>query len=445
VSSTLRRLGLAATLCAAGPAPLLAQLPGQVIVDPSNGSFLARNQDADGDGKPDPFLPIGPGDPEAFLYLGERLPDGTRLSSRQLEIVAALAAHGGNAIYFQAVRSHGGDGAFDHNPWRDPKDPRSGLNPAVLAQWKRWLDALREADVTAFFFLYDDGVHPFDDGGCAANGAVSPDEQRFVAELVRELAGHPNLVWIVQEELRFVGPKEPRKPCDAARRERMRQLARVIRRSDPNRHVVGVHHNVGEPMEFPDDDGIDLYAQQADTTKERATLDSLHASGVSGFDARGRYAYVMAEAYDWHHLVMRQRDRTTLRKTMYASVTAGGGFLVLGMFTDSDPTPEMLGDMRRLQRFMEATDFNRMAPADDLADGATRWVLADRGRSHLLFSDRDGRLALKDLPPGRYRLRWLDAVDGDAVEEEREFAGGPADFERPASLGSEALVWVRRP
>jgi hypothetical protein len=439
------RAGLAALLLAAGPAPLLAQLRGQVVVHPASGSHLALNQDDDGDGRLDRFLPIGPGDPEAFLFLGERQPDGTRRSRRQLEIVETLRAHGGNAIYFQAVRSHGGDGPADHNPWRDPADPRSGLNPAILAQWKGWLRGLHEAGVVAFFFVYDDGVHPFDDGGCAAKGAVSLDEARFVADLVRSLSDQPNIVWVVQEELRYVGPTEPRQPCDEARRERMRRLARVIRANDPHPHPIGVHHNVGVAMEFADDPAIDVYLQQADTTKARATLDSLHASGVSGFDREGRHAYVMAEAYDWHHVIMRQRDRAALRRTMYASVLAGGGFLVLGMFTDSDPTPEMLGDMRRLQRFMEAVDFERMAPADALASAATRWVLADRGRSHVAYTDADGPLGLAELPAGRWRLRWLDPVDGDTADEEREHGGGAATFARPASLGSEALVWIRRP
>ena len=53
-------------------------LPGQIIVDPENASWLVYNRDRDKNGKLDPFFMCGPGDPEEFLYRGTRNPDGTR-------------------------------------------------------------------------------------------------------------------------------------------------------------------------------------------------------------------------------------------------------------------------------------------------------------------------------------------------------------------------------
>ncbi|MCI0724601.1 MAG: hypothetical protein L0338_37400, partial [Acidobacteria bacterium] len=53
-------------------APSTRALPGQIIVDPDNASWLVYNKDTDGNGKLDPFYLGGPGGPEDFLYRGTR-------------------------------------------------------------------------------------------------------------------------------------------------------------------------------------------------------------------------------------------------------------------------------------------------------------------------------------------------------------------------------------
>src|SRR3989344_1023036 len=96
-------------------------LPGQIIVDPNNPSWLVYNKDSNIDGKLDPFFLLGPGDPEGFLYRGARNADGTR-NGDQIDIINQLKGTGANSIYFIGIRSHGGDGAFDENPFNDPED-----------------------------------------------------------------------------------------------------------------------------------------------------------------------------------------------------------------------------------------------------------------------------------------------------------------------------------
>ena len=176
-------------------------LPGQIVVDPENRSYLVYNRDANGDGELDPFFLIGPGDPEGFLYLGQRRSDGTRDGHRQDDILRRLADFGGNAIYFQVVRSHGGDGRADHNPWRDPADPTSGFDPDIIGQWKGWFDAMQKAGIVMFLFIYDDGAHPFDDG---CRQTISDAERIFLHDLVNELENYPNLIWVVQEEFKLL-------------------------------------------------------------------------------------------------------------------------------------------------------------------------------------------------------------------------------------------------
>ena len=94
-------------------------LPGQITPYADDASWLRY----EGLGS---YFMCGPGDPEDFLYRGGRNSDGTRRGD-QLELIRRLAATGANAIYMQAIRSHGGDGAEDHNPFVD-SDPRNGLS-----------------------------------------------------------------------------------------------------------------------------------------------------------------------------------------------------------------------------------------------------------------------------------------------------------------------------
>lgn len=421
-------------------------LEGQILVDPENPSYLVYNRDRDGDGRLDPFFLIGPGDPEGFFYLGERQEDGTRRAGAQREIVDTMRRHGGNGLYFQVVRSHGGDGEPDHNPWRDPEDPASGLDPEVVAQWRGWLDRMQEAGITMFLFLYDDGAHPFDDG---CTGTVSAEERAFVRELVDTLEDYPNLIWVVQEEFKFVGHAGVRRPCDAARVRKAGTLASLIKEFDDHDHPVGVHHNIGDPMAFPDHPDVDLYVQQADVRvgEGQGTLEALHAAGLPGrgFDPEHRYNYTMGEAYNWHHVLMDDLDRAMLRKSYYASALAGGYVLVLGMYgAEGPPTPEMLEDMRRMQTFFESSEFNRMAPHDALRYGSTRWVLADpEGGRYILYAYEDGDdLGVRGLRPGRYTLRWFDPVSGADIVQRDVEAAGDVSFQKPAGIGAERLLYL---
>ena len=110
-------------------------LPGQLIIDPDYPQALRRHGGA-------PVFICGPGDPEDFLYRGVRQADGTRRGD-QKELIEKLARHGGNCVYLQAVRTHGGDAKADltQNPFID-SDPSKGLDARILDQWEEWFALL---------------------------------------------------------------------------------------------------------------------------------------------------------------------------------------------------------------------------------------------------------------------------------------------------------------
>ena len=107
--------------------PPAKPLPGQVVIDPEYPAWLKR------EGGSHLFI-CGPGDPEDFLYRGRRNPDGTRAGD-QMALIDKLVQYGGNCIYMQIVRSHGGDAGDDstQNSFID-SDPKKGLGERILAQ-----------------------------------------------------------------------------------------------------------------------------------------------------------------------------------------------------------------------------------------------------------------------------------------------------------------------
>src|ERR671918_565883 len=65
------RFELASASDAAPGSSLKTAQPGQIIIDPQHPQWLKRNAGGH-------VFICGPGDPEEFLYLGTRNPDGTR-------------------------------------------------------------------------------------------------------------------------------------------------------------------------------------------------------------------------------------------------------------------------------------------------------------------------------------------------------------------------------
>ncbi len=248
-----------------------AGLPGQIIVDPTNASWLVYNKDTDRNGKLDPFYLGGPGGPEDFLYRGTRNANGTR-SGDQQTIIDAIKGTGANCIYLMAVRSHGGDAKPDktHNPFVD-SDPAQGLDQDILNQWEEWFTLMDRHGIVIYFFFYDDDARIWNTGD-----AVGAAERSFVQGLVNKFEHHRHLIWCVAEEYEDAFGKNP---------QRVKNIAAEIRAADDNGHVIAVHHAMGDnTMNFPEDPNIDQFAQQPGSTSP----EQLHADVLAAFsDAAG--------------------------------------------------------------------------------------------------------------------------------------------------------------
>ena len=395
----------------AGPRPDAGPPPsGRIIVDPDNPAWLRH------EGGP-PFFLCGPGDPEDFLYRGTRNADGTR-DGDQATLIDKLAGTGANSIYMQAIRSHGGDGSGDHNPFVD-SDPTMGLDTELLDQWETWFDAMEAAGVVIYFFIYDDSARIWNTGD-----DVEAEERAFLEQIVDRFEHHPLLIWVVAEEYQ--------ERYSAAR---VSNIAAVMRAADDFDHVIAVHKLSGlDFSEFADDPSIEQFAIQFNVS----TPAELHTGMVTAFgDARGRYNLNMSEAAG-------HGTGATARLKNWASAMGGAYVMLLGMDIASTAISD-LDDCGRLVRFMESTNFDDMEPHDELAMGDTQWVLANPGDAYIAYaSSASGDLGLRGLDLGTYELSWLDPMDGDASTETVTLMTTDASFTPPAGIGPEVALYARR-
>jgi len=400
---------LAAVALAAAGSPHAAPATGPIIGDDSRPQWLKYK-----DGRP--FFMCGAGDPEDFLYRGRRNLDGTR-SGDQLALINKLKGTGANGIYFQAIRSHGGDGAADHNPFID-SDPARGLDGRILDQWEAWFKALQAGGVALYFFLYDDGARVWDTGN-----SVGAEERAFVQGIVNRFKHHNLLIWVVAEEYQ-----------EAYSPTRVRNIAAAIRAADDRGHVIAVHKLHGlDFSEFADDPYIKQFAIQYNRRTPRA----LHNGIVEAWrKAAGRYSLNMSEAAN-------HGTGVTARKKNWAVAMGGAYVMVLGMdIASTDPAD--LRDCGRLVGFMESTNFNAMAPHDELRYQGTEYVLARPGHSYIAYASRlSGSIGLRSMTPGTYDFLWFDPASGGSVRSAGvKVAAGQQAWVKPASIGSEVVVHI---
>ena len=344
------------TLTTLLPSISWAVVPGQVMVDPASPSWLVYNRDANSDGKPDPVFVCGPGDPEDFLYRGTRNPDGTR-SGDQLDIINNMSAQGVNSIYFQVIRSHGGDGDSTHNPYIN-SDPANQLDQDILEQWDSWFAALDNAGIIIYFFFYDDSAQIW------SGDTVSPEENYLVTTLVNRYEHLKHLVWVIGEEY-----------SERYSATRISNIAALVKNSDDNKHPIANHQLSGITFDHANDANIDQFAIQYNDT----TVDGLHSGMTDAWNnAAGRYSINMSESRDHG-----DGTRSTVRQKNWACALGGAYVMVIRMDGTSAYNDKMR-DCATLADFFESTDFNTMAPHDELGNTGT-WVMANPGQSYIAY------------------------------------------------------------
>jgi hypothetical protein len=380
---------------------------GPLVVDARHPHVFRR---ADGP----PIFLCGPGDPEDFLHRGTQLADGTR-DGDQDDLIAKLAPTGANTMYFQAVRSHGGDGDATHNPFVSG-DPTLGLNEAVLDQWDGWLAAMNDAGIVPIFFLYDDSASIWSTGD-----VVGPEEQAFVEAIVDRFEHHPLLVWSVAEI--YSSTMSP---------TRASAIAELIAAADSSEHPIAVHQGDGLAFDFARDPFVDSFA----ITRNATTPAQLHDGLASIFSA----------AHDEYNLLFTESVShgagENARAFDWAAATAGAYVTVFLQDIASTDVAD-LEDCGRLREFFESTRFAELTPHDELGTEGTTWVFARPAEAYILFgASGEPTLGLVELPAADWRLQWLDPAAGTRLDEVVRHPGGPLSLPVPGGFGAHAAAYL---
>jgi hypothetical protein len=362
----------------------------------------------------EPVYLCGAGGPEEFFYLGERATDGTRVGGEQLALIDRLVQSGANAFYVGMVRSHGGDGEADHNPFLEAR-PGAELNEAMLAQWDSWLSQLDQQGIVTMLFVYDDGSRPWNTGD-----EVSAEERRFVTELVNRFEHLGLVIWTVAELY-----------SETYSTERIVELVRVIREADDHAHPVAVHGNTGV---FPVglESTIDQYAYI-----ETGDASAAHSVALDfRRRAAGKFGLNAAEAKYGDFVSARRRNWALAMASTYT----------LNFDWDVRTAPEgALESCGQLARFMEEAPYAELAPYDADARGSTLYAMRADSGSFLLYGEAAQGLGLADVEAGRYDLSWLDVVTGlrstsVLVAEAR----GDVELTSPFAAATDLAVLARR-
>ncbi len=382
---------------------------GQIVTDPENRAWF----DYAGVGKH--FL-AGAGDPEDFLYRGELLFDGTRRGD-QAKIINSLASAGVNGIYFQAIRSHGGDGDATHNPFLN-HDPINGFNEAILNQWQDWIHLLDANGIVSYFFIYDDSARIWDTGDLVGNA-----ERDFVVTLVKKFRNVRHLVWVIAEEYE-----------ERYTSKRISRLAQLIKEADGRGHPVSVHKLSGiDFSEFADDPNIDQFAMQvsADSAAE------LNASVAEAFvEAAGRYNLNMSE-HGEHGM-----GSGSAAREKYWAAALGGAYVMVFEMDGVNSNYQDQEDLGRLKKFMETTGFDTLRPANDLVAGAALYAAAKPPYEFIVFAkaSAERQILVKSVSSNSYRIRWFDPATGNDLLQTLDSDSNILDLMVPPDFDDQVVM-----
>ncbi|MBK1878771.1 DUF4038 domain-containing protein [Pelagicoccus mobilis] len=396
-----------------------------LIVDPENPRWLRWS---DGD----PFFMCGPGDPESFLFRGERQADGTRKGD-QMELLRKVADAGANCIWWVGLRSHGGDGGPLENMFIDG-DPSKGLDHDILDQWEEWLAEAERLGIVVFFFFYDDQVEVEIGPGKIGwmldeQGNLHQDEAAMIREVVSRFSKYGNLVW---------GPMEVADKRGKRFVPHLKAMAKYIKEVDPHPHPVAMSVGfLGDSFsEYANDPNVDIYSVMK---LERLSADEINQRGLGYFAAaEDRYICSFSETHGYG-------KGEVARHKNWATAMSGCYVMIHGHHVYNNTEQDLI-DCARVTRFFERTNFYDMVPNNRLAKGETKYVMEKPGREYILYSrasSERGALSLLEAPLGEYSLLWLDCINGKELEENVTITDrerGVIQFQKPHGFGPEIAL-----
>ncbi len=381
-----------------------------------------------------PFFMCGPGDPESFLFRGERQKNGI-YKGDQIEMMEKVARAGANCLWWVGMRSHGGDGGPLENMFIDG-DPNKGLNHAVLDQWEEWLGIAEKLGLVVSFFFYDDEVQvevgPQSPGWLLqVNNQLHPQEAEMVAEIVKRFSKYGNLIWGAME----VADKRGKRFVP-----HLKAMSKFIRDNDPYLHPIAMSVGyAGDSFaDYANDPNIDMYNIMK---LERLSADEINQRGLGYFAAaEDRYVCNFAETHGYGKGdIARQKNWATAMSGCYVQVHGHH------IFNNSE---QDLIDCALVSSFFESVDFYGMVPNNRIAKNETKYVMEDSGKRYIVYSrnaSEDGVMGLWQIPDGEYSVVWLDCINGKKKKYNKTLKANNkkiTQLKKPKDFGPEVAAYL---
>jgi hypothetical protein len=441
LSTALLVAAALASLAVAAPAPANAgPVTGGLVPDPSNPRRLKHHNGG-------PAFIASVGEPENFLYRGQKNADGTRTGD-QAAIINEIIGRGINAVFVIGFADgrYGGDGTPDANPFVNAAIG-GNIDADILNQWLGWFQTLDAAGVVIYFTIYDDLIDVIAgkrmNWNLTGGGGLHPQEQKYVDAVVTKFRTLRNLIWCVNESANKTYP--------ASYVARWKKIAQRIRALDTYGHPIAIGVVPETDPNVTPGTGIDLYAddpnidQQAAQHIQPTSVDDMYNKMRALWDAAaGKYNVLLAQAWPvYNGADGRKKNWATAMAGSYVIQAYGQAGRTWDVLRSPDADLNALG---YIDDFFEGIpSLNRMTPRNDLKHGDTKWVLAEPGSSYVAYSyAATSNLGVKGLTNGNYQLKWLDTVDGSTVTQTVSVTTASRTFPRPASIQPESALYIKK-
>jgi len=307
------------------------------------------------------------------------------------------------------------------------KDPQWNLSP---------MNAIN--NINGLGAIGRDDVHTLD-----KNGGLLAVQEALVRKIVTELRDAENVYYEICNEPYFGG----------VTMEWQHHIADVIvdaEKEIPHRHLISLNVANGAKKVVDPHPAISIfnfhYANPPTAVGQNYALNKVIGLNETGFNGTADDHYRM-EA--WEFILA----GGGLYNNLDYSFTAGheDGTFDYPPKQPGGGNPGFRKQMKVLGDFIRGFEFVRMKPArenlhGDLPKDARCQVLAEAGRQYAIyFKDAAGLGLQLDLPPGKYRVEWIDVISGKSLRSRDVEQGGdaPAGLQNPPEP-REIAVRVKR-
>lgn len=349
-----------------------------------------------------------------------------------------LAEAGLNSQYLITL-TYQGDG-WEVWPWTR-YDQRETFDVSKLDQWEILFSLMERKGILLHILLTEtenESLFEHEDGGPFAH-----TRKLYYRELVARFGHHLALIWNLGEEN---GHSTNLPWGEATTSEQMKLFSSYLKQTDPYKHPIVVHHYpfeqdkvLGPLLGHSDFDGASLQLDHVYLEKMGWDFNQEVLRWIQQSKAHGHPWLVQVdEPLGWEYGLVTDDDTSgsgvgqdqARKELLWGSYMAGAaGVEWYFGWKDNSPSSDLgVEDMRlranmwaktryATEFFMDHIPLLAMASANDLLSGARGYVLAEAGRTYLVYLQEGGEGSL-DLAGqgGDFAVRWFDPRNGGNLQ-----------------------------